>query len=90
VIVPIGALGAVRVRPLKVNVRPYREPNVDGWVPGLEQVANTAALRKRRLYPRFDRVSKERVMRPLRNFVTDAVDVLERPAPAAVAKGVEP
>ena len=58
----------------------------DGWVAGLEQIAKQPTCGNVGVYPRFDRVSNERVMRPLRDFVTDAVDILERPDVTAVGR----
>src|SRR6202008_1105076 len=77
-VVPVRALRAVRVRPLQVGIRSYRETDPGHRITSLKEVAAAARL-CRRCPPRLYEVVDERVIRPLGNLVAKGVNVLKRP-----------
>src|SRR5206468_2386088 len=82
-VIAVGTLRAVGVRPLKINVRSHGEPDPYNRVTGLKQIA-AAIARSRRRRPRFHEVVDERIIGPLRDFVAEYMDVLRRPGSSAV------
>src|SRR5215467_14638434 len=82
-VVAVGALAAVWIRALKVNVGAHREADVIHCVASLEN-ADAAVRRSYKRCPGLDEIVNERVIRPLGNLVANNDDVLRRPIGTAV------
>src|SRR5215470_2120417 len=88
-VVPVRALRAVRVRPLQVGIRSYRETDPGHGITSLKDVAAAARL-CRRCPPRLYKVVDERVIRPLGNLMAKRVNVLKRPNRSASSRRKRP
>src|SRR5256714_10737357 len=86
VVVPVRAVGSVRVGSLKVRVAAHGEADADHRVAGLHDT-RAAVLRCGRCDPGLDPVVVERVVRPLRELVAQGLAVLHGPGGAAVGAG---